>query len=59
MNVEELKKFTNGKTKISYPGDNTLVFKLEIAFDIIVLHEERHYYQAKEVLEQMLVSNSR
>ena len=51
--IEESKEWINGKTIISSPANNNLVFTLETAFDILVTHEERHYNQAKEVLEAL------
>lgn len=38
-------------TVISSPANRNLVYRLETAFDIIVLHEQRHFIQAKEVLQ--------
>jgi hypothetical protein len=43
-------------TVISSPVNKNIVYKLEIAFDIIVYHELRHLEQAKEVLQ--LIKNS-
>ena len=36
---------------ISSPANRNIVYKLETAFDIIVLHEQRHFNQAKEVFQ--------
>ncbi len=35
------------------PANKNIVYKLETAFDIIVIHEQRHLEQAKEVLSQL------
>jgi uncharacterized damage-inducible protein DinB len=40
-------------TLISSPANNTIVYTLETAFEIIVTHEMRHFNQAMEVLHQM------
>jgi len=42
---------------ISSPANRNIVYKLESAFDIIVLHEQRHFNQAKEVF-QLLQKNT-
>lgn len=36
---------------ISSPANKNIVYKLEKAFDIIVTHEQRHFEQAKELLQ--------
>jgi len=38
---------------ISSPANKNVVYKLETAFEIIVNHEQRHYNQAKEVLDKL------
>lgn len=38
---------------ISSPANNNIVYKLEMAFDIIVAHEQRHFEQAKELLKML------
>ncbi|MFT6321625.1 MAG: hypothetical protein ACJAT4_002555 [Granulosicoccus sp.] len=35
------------------PANKNIVYKLEMAFDVIVTHEQRHLEQAKEVLSQL------
>ena len=35
---------------IHSPANKNIVYKLETAFDIIVLHEQRHMQQAREIL---------
>lgn len=40
-------------TIISSPANKNIVYKLDIAFDIIVTHERRHFEQAKEVLNAL------
>jgi hypothetical protein len=37
-------------TVISSPANKNIVYKLEMAFDIITAHEQRHFEQAKELL---------
>ncbi|TBW27168.1 DinB family protein [Gramella sp. KN1008] len=56
-NQEELKgyisdsdDFIHQNMVISSPANRNIVYKLETAFDIIITHEERHYNQAKEIL---------
>ena len=41
---------------ISSPANKNIVYKLEVAFDIIVSHEQRHLEQAREVLQ--LIKNN-
>lgn len=38
-------------TVISSPANKNIVYTLETAFDIILLHERRHFEQAKELLQ--------
>lgn len=38
---------------ISSPANKNIVYKLETAFDIITIHEQRHLAQAREVLAVM------
>ena len=40
-------------TIISSPANKNIVYKLEIAFEIIVTHEKRHFEQSKEGLKLM------
>ncbi|HEY3404261.1 MAG TPA: DinB family protein [Ohtaekwangia sp.] len=40
-------------TLISSPANRNIVYKLETAFEIIVIHEQRHFAQAREVLEKL------
>lgn len=40
-------------TIISSPANKNIVYKLETAFEIIVKHEQRHFNQAKEVLDKL------
>ncbi|MFK7773909.1 MAG: DinB family protein [Saprospiraceae bacterium] len=35
------------------PANKNIVYKLETAFDVIAIHEQRHLEQAKEVLSQL------
>ena len=36
-------------TLIASPANKNIVYKLEVAFEIIVMHEQRHLAQAKEI----------
>lgn len=38
-------------TIISSPANKNIVYKLETAFDIIIVHERRHLEQSKEILK--------
>jgi hypothetical protein len=49
--IETSKELVEKGTVISSPANKIIVYKLETAFDIIVSHEQRHYEQAKEVLQ--------
>ena len=53
--INELKN-VNGRTLMPYPGDNSFIFTLESAFDLLIDHEVRHYNQAKELLDKMVLS---
>jgi uncharacterized damage-inducible protein DinB len=53
--IDELKDI-NGRTLVPYPGNNAFIFTLESAFDLLVDHEIRHYNQAKELSDKMLLS---
>lgn len=55
--IETSKELIEKGTVISSPANRNIVYKLETAFDIIVAHEQRHWEQAKEVL-QLLTKNS-
>lgn len=41
-------------TLITSPFSKFIVYHLEAAFDIMVTHEQRHFFQAKEVVDQLL-----
>lgn len=49
-NIEDAKELVLEGVVISSPANKYIVYKLEIAFDIIVSHELRHLAQAKEIL---------
>jgi hypothetical protein len=51
--IEKLEDFIKKGTVIASPANRNIVYKLEIAFEIIVTHEERHFAQACEVLGLM------
>jgi len=55
--IEASKELVEKGTVISSPANRNIVYKLETAFDIIVTHEQRHWEQAKEVL-QLLTKNT-
>lgn len=49
--IESSEKLIEIGAVISSPANKNIVYKLEIAFDIIITHELRHLEQSKEVLE--------
>jgi hypothetical protein len=51
--IEGAKELVEKGIVISSPANKNIVYKLEIAFDIIVSHEQRHLEQAKEILQLM------
>lgn len=51
--IEAAKEFIDKGTIISSPANKNIVYKLETAFDIIISHEQRHFEQAKELLQVM------
>ena len=55
--IEASKELIEKGTVISSPANRNIVYKLETAFDIVVSHEQRHWKQAKEVL-QLLTKNT-
>lgn len=50
--IESSKEFISKKQVIYSPVNKNIVYRLETAFDIIVLHQERHYLQALRILEE-------
>ncbi|HYG40177.1 MAG TPA: DinB family protein [Cytophagales bacterium] len=52
--IEDSGNLIKGKAIISSPANKYFVYTLAAAFDIIVVHEERHYNQAMGLLEGML-----
>lgn len=54
--IEGTRAFIQKGTIISSPANKNIVYKLETAFDIMVLHEQRHLEQSKEVLRQLPAS---
>lgn len=48
--ISDSADFIHQNMVISSPANKNIVYKLEMAYDIIVTHEERHYNQAREVL---------
>ncbi len=51
--IENSNELVKKGTVIHSPANRNIVYKLATAFDIIVVHEIRHYNQALEVLRQM------
>lgn len=51
LQINNSENLLNKETVISSPANRNIVYKIEIAFDIIVAHELRHFEQAKEVLK--------
>ena len=48
--IKDSEELVNHGTIISSPSNKYIVYKLEKAFEIIVSHEQRHFEQAKEIL---------
>jgi hypothetical protein len=53
--IESLSEFSGKGMIISSPANRNFVYKLDTALDIIVTHEQRHFNQARSVLE--LITN--
>jgi hypothetical protein len=51
--IENSSEFLNSGAVISSPVNKMIVYKLDVAFDIIVAHEQRHFQQAQEILQKM------
>lgn len=51
--INKSEQFIKEGTAIPTPATNLLYFNLDQALDFIVSHEERHFNQAREVLEEM------
>ena len=51
--VGEANELFNHRIVISSPANKNVVYSLEMAFDIIVTHEQRHLEQAKEILREL------
>ncbi|MCB0730940.1 MAG: DinB family protein [Ignavibacteriae bacterium] len=49
--IEENEDLIMHKTIISSPANRNLIYTFDTAINIIIDHEKRHYYQAKETLE--------
>jgi len=54
--IEAAKTLVDKGTVISSPANQYIVYKLATAFDVIVLHEQRHLEQAKELLPKLSVA---
>lgn len=48
--LSDANELLTNRIVISSPANKNVVYSLEMAFDIIVTHEQRHLEQAKEVL---------
>lgn len=48
--IEAAKSLVETGVVIASPANKSIIYKLATAFDIIVVHEQRHLEQAKEVL---------
>lgn len=48
--IENSKQLLDKGVIISSPANKNIVYKLEKAFEIMITHEQRHFDQAKEVL---------
>jgi len=57
LKIDGSKELVEEGAIISSPANRNIVYKLETAFDIIVSHEQRHFEQAKDVL-QLLTNNT-
>ena len=44
------------KAVITSPANKNIVYKIETAFEIIVTHEQRHFNQAKDVQNKLIIS---
>ncbi len=51
--IESAENLVERGVVISSPVNSNIVYRLERAFDIIVIHEKRHFEQAKEVMAMM------
>jgi len=49
--IEDADVFVKEGTVIASPANKYIVYRLEIAFDIIIAHESRHLIQANQVLK--------
>ena len=51
--IADLESIAKQGAVISSPANRNIVYKLEMAFEIIITHECRHFEQAKEVQQQI------
>ena len=51
--LNDAKELLNNRIVISSPANKNVVYRLEMAFDIIITHEQRHLEQAKEILREL------
>lgn len=49
--MENCRELLDQGIVISSPANKNIVYKLETAFDIIILHERRHFEQARKLLQ--------
>ena len=51
--LSDANKLLTNRIVISSPANKNIVYSLEMAFDIIVTHEQRHLEQAREILRKL------
>lgn len=51
---DELTEQLSNRCKISSPAKKIIVYRLDVAFDIMLVHEQTHFIQAEEVLHQLM-----
>lgn len=51
--LSDANELLTNRIVISSPANKNVVYSLEMAFDIIVTHEQRHLEQAKEILREL------
>ncbi|MBX2963171.1 MAG: DinB family protein [Cyclobacteriaceae bacterium] len=53
VHIAELQEFFSHPTYIKYPGETELVFRLEDCIDFLIEHENRHWVQSNEVMNNL------
>jgi uncharacterized damage-inducible protein DinB len=51
--LSDANELLTNRIVISSPANKNVVYSLEMAFDIILTHEQRHLEQAKEILREL------